>query len=1049
VNTASITIDAGNTLTTLANIETQATGIINGTGTLLFGGGDHTIKGTYSVSTIRFTGSGAKYIYDIGAAVDVQLTGAVTVDAGVTIYNTWGHSPVLQIDGPMTNNGTIANNSNGYLTININGNLINDGSWNIGSTRFIGTGSISGTSAYLGNIRVEITRTVIGSVSMQNVLVIEGASINIGTGQTLTTLSNTETQGSGIISGTGTLQFGGGDHTIKGRYDVASIQLIGSGAKYIPDIGLATDVQMIGAVTLDAGVAIYNTWGHNPVLQIDGMLINNGTIANNSNGSLTIAINGNINNNGSIQISNLTLTPGIAGTYTQSVTIDSTQHCIGDLTLTSQLILNAALTIGSHELTLHQPIAGTPTLLTTDSTSSIVIAGSASGIVLPASISKVLNFTLRNSAGLTLSSNLKIFGTLTLAGGTLNTNGYQISYGEEGILKYEGATTQSTTDAIFPILDGPKNLLIADSGGVLLHAPRTITGLVEIQVGLLNTKNAVLTLGETASVNESGGSIIGDVLTTRTINLNAWESFGNLGLDIYARGQSPGQTQLIRTTDSSLISNSIKSIKRFFKANPTTNENLNAEIQFHYRTEELNTIEEKDLYVYQSSNSAGPWKIRWGAVQDSSNIIALKNINTLAFLTASTRKFGDTLAPLPPQNFTAQPQDRRVILSWNSVQDDDFLQYRIYLDTIPNPTFIADSLSDNRSDTTKTIFGLLNGLTYYARVTVLDSALNESAFSNTISFVPKSITGMTIRPAIISFGKVRLGQSKDTTVMITNTGVDTLRVQAIVSSSSDFSSRLQVLTLPPGESISDSLRFIPQHQGEISAHFTLTSNIEGGSDTIFVSGYGAVYALSFSDTTVDFGNIAIGNIKDTVITITNIGNDTLCISSIAGGNNIFSSVIQAINLAPSESIQDTIRFEPTTVGVFEDILIVASNTPSSPDTIRVKGTGIPKTSIENGQNLPLVFSLSQNYPNPFNPTTMINYDLPKVNMNQKGPSEGYNVSLRIFDLIGREVAVLVNEQKPAGRYSVTWDARNVSSGIYFYKLTAGSYKEVKKMIVIK
>jgi len=70
-------------------------------------------------------------------------------------------------------------------------------------------------------------------------------------------------------------------------------------------------------------------------------------------------------------------------------------------------------------------------------------------------------------------------------------------------------------------------------------------------------------------------------------------------------------------------------------------------------------------------------------------------------------------------------------------------------------------------------------------------------------------------------------------------------------------------------------------------------------------------------------------------------------------------------------------------------------------------------------------------------------------MNQKGPSEGYNVSLRIFDLIGREVAVLVNEQKPAGRYSVTWDARNVSSGIYFYKLTAGSYKEVKKMIVIK
>jgi len=97
-------------------------------------------------------------------------------------------------------------------------------------------------------------------------------------------------------------------------------------------------------------------------------------------------------------------------------------------------------------------------------------------------------------------------------------------------------------------------------------------------------------------------------------------------------------------------------------------------------------------------------------------------------------------------------------------------------------------------------------------------------------------------------------------------------------------------------------------------------------------------------------------------------------------------------------------------------------------------------------NAPTIFTLEQNYPNPFNPTTIISYNIPSVIS-----TEGRNlrVQLKVYDLLGREVATLVNEQKPAGSYNVTFDASTLPSGIYMYKLQAGSFSQSKKMILIK
>jgi subtilisin family serine protease len=100
------------------------------------------------------------------------------------------------------------------------------------------------------------------------------------------------------------------------------------------------------------------------------------------------------------------------------------------------------------------------------------------------------------------------------------------------------------------------------------------------------------------------------------------------------------------------------------------------------------------------------------------------------------------------------------------------------------------------------------------------------------------------------------------------------------------------------------------------------------------------------------------------------------------------------------------------------------------------------TGISNNINEELVYNLSQNYPNPFNPVTMINYSLAR---------DGH-VSIKVFDIIGKEVATIVNGQKTKGNYRVEFDTRdhkNLSSGIYYYRIQAGEFSDVRKMILLK
>ncbi|MBE0571884.1 MAG: T9SS type A sorting domain-containing protein [Ignavibacteriaceae bacterium] len=102
------------------------------------------------------------------------------------------------------------------------------------------------------------------------------------------------------------------------------------------------------------------------------------------------------------------------------------------------------------------------------------------------------------------------------------------------------------------------------------------------------------------------------------------------------------------------------------------------------------------------------------------------------------------------------------------------------------------------------------------------------------------------------------------------------------------------------------------------------------------------------------------------------------------------------------------------------------------------------TSVDDEPTQPTAFILEQNYPNPFNPSTVIRYQLPVSG----------DVTLKVYDILGNEVATLVNEYKTAGKYEVEFSiysdkGQNLSSGIYFYKLQTGEYTAVNKMVLLR
>jgi len=122
------------------------------------------------------------------------------------------------------------------------------------------------------------------------------------------------------------------------------------------------------------------------------------------------------------------------------------------------------------------------------------------------------------------------------------------------------------------------------------------------------------------------------------------------------------------------------------------------------------------------------------------------------------------------------------------------------------------------------------------------------------------------------------------------------------------------------------------------------------------------------------------------------------------------------------------------------LLIISGIAGITIDELRVSNIQRTYTSVDNNKGaLPTIFVLSQNYPNPFNPSTTINYSVPKLGL----------ITINVYNVLGQELATLVNEEKPVGNYKVEFNANKLATGIYYYRIQAGSFVETKKMVLLK
>jgi hypothetical protein len=141
----------------------------------------------------------------------------------------------------------------------------------------------------------------------------------------------------------------------------------------------------------------------------------------------------------------------------------------------------------------------------------------------------------------------------------------------------------------------------------------------------------------------------------------------------------------------------------------------------------------------------------------------------------------------------------------------------------------------------------------------------------------------------------------------------------------------------------------------------------------------------------------------------------------------------------SEAATVSFRAGNLAPGTYTGTVFLETNDPTTPSVTVPVSMEVQPTGINQGNNLPVEFSLSQNYPNPFNAQTTIKYSLPKAS----------DITIDIFDILGRSIIRLNEGKKEPGTYEIIWDATAFSSGIYFYKLNAGNYHETKRMLLLK
>lgn len=226
----------------------------------------------------------------------------------------------------------------------------------------------------------------------------------------------------------------------------------------------------------------------------------------------------------------------------------------------------------------------------------------------------------------------------------------------------------------------------------------------------------------------------------------------------------------------------------------------------------------------------------------------------------------------------------------------------------------------------------------------------------------------------------------------------------------------------------------------------------GGNRTVSLAGQAIIGVMQSTDATsrVGFLYVATGAGGPTVITEMSdidliVGGDAFVFQDLntvfsdpGGGPLSFSARSSAVAVAEVVVSDNMLTVIAEGVGT-ATIMVTAVDNRGGVTSVSFAVNVPTGVAVEQSGEVPYAFSLEQNYPNPFNPHTTITFDLP----------EATSVSLTVYNVVGRMVAILESGMLPAGRYTTTWDATGFASGLYVYQLQAGTYAESRRMLLMK
>ena len=191
---------------------------------------------------------------------------------------------------------------------------------------------------------------------------------------------------------------------------------------------------------------------------------------------------------------------------------------------------------------------------------------------------------------------------------------------------------------------------------------------------------------------------------------------------------------------------------------------------------------------------------------------------------------------------------------------------------------------------------------------------------------------------------------------------------------------------------------------------------------------------------MDFGYVSPEDSSIRMMSIINNSDKEIQINGVLNRDSAFTMLTPlpvVIGASGHKIVQ--IQFKPKEVKSYSDNIYLQWNKEGQRISQVVPLSATTIVNVKDGKNNIFNFSLGQNYPNPFNPRTTIEYSIPSRS----------NVVIKVFDILGREVATLVNEEKPAGVYNVNFNGSELSSGVYFYRIEAENFVETKKLVLIK